>query len=877
MFQKALQSSLVSIQGFVVDQDTWFLPKPGLNVVYGKNGVGKSTLINFIEAIGTSPSISRGWDMKQMGLHQDERKTRSQAERGAGRVVVNFTCPGLVALADYVANEIKNANRSGVRRIRVFSGRWGDEYKQIAESLTQEAGNELKWSDEKVYESIAEFAGQSPEEIKKAVNLLRDNADELEGTNEDLLWEITKQILQGKFDSSPVVDISEALRKTVLFHYTEWEPDSAVVSEINKRFIKFGITENFDSDESVLSQNVINELLFGDLFLLFVDVIICRLQYELNDVILDVELYHGDVSGMLSQFDEDNPLTFSSVRTDADDIIGTVARAVFEQKLFLLASYDRIEGAENNRSIRLLFRTEGSDGIGEHTAAFGIGEHTAAFVRLWQSWVAMSGSEEFEDQVCYTWLLDSLVLGYERLDFGTTFTDSLPFYELRFPIGKVEVVPFESFRLDDDLEVDKVVSEMATITLDENLFEALALFKAQAELDDYVIVDDQMSEFVKPLNASLKPVEEFITALGIGIEGFQVEVSSTVGDWIAGKGISLNFDINKYEVGFDRLSTAQQFWVRAGMRLVAAQKTNSRVLILADEPDRSLHERAAYNAMAALGDSGLDVIVSSHSVAALRTRNATLHHLEVDANRRRTVSEVAVGNDVLVAAERLGTTPYDLLSLKRMMVLVEGAHDEAVIGRLLSLSDNKLLSDRVLIAAMRGVKNVVTAADSVLATEFSELSLLVVVDNGRNDVFKPILSELRELDSAGASEKELKRILTVHRKGHDASFEERMLFDLLERAIHRGVLRRLDLFALSVGDVIELLPAVGFGSSLSWEELRKQYQRSGFRTDFKDWLRETQQISVSVRTIEEAFDKSDSVHPELTRLLQEIELGCSIG
>jgi ABC-type phosphate/phosphonate transport system ATPase subunit len=869
MFQKALQSSLVSIQGFVVDQDTWFSPKPGLNVVYGKNGVGKSTLINFIEAIGTSPSISRGWDMKQGGLHQDERKTRSQAEKGAGRVVVNFTVPGLVALADYVANEIE-ANRSGVRRIRVFSGRvrWGDEYEQIAESLTQEADKEVIWSDEKVYESIAEFAGQSPEEIANAIDLLRGVSDELEGTNEGLLGEITKQILQGKFDPSPVADISEALRKTILFHYTEWEPESAVVSEINKRFIKFGITENFDSDESVLSQNVINELLFGDLFLLFVDVIICRLQYELNDVILDVELYYGDESGMLSQFDEDNPLTFSSVRTDADDIIGTVARAVFEQSFSLLTSYDRIEGTENNRSIHLLFRTEDSDGIGEHTAAF---------VRLWQSWVAMFGSEEFEDQVCHMWLLDSLVLDYDRLDFGTTFTDSLPFYELRFPIGKVKDVPFESFRLDDDLEVDKVVSEMAAITLDKNLFEALALFEAQAELDDYVLVGDQMSEFIKPLNASLKPVEEFVTALGIGIEGFEVEVSSTVGDWIAGKGISLNFVINKYGVGFDRLSTAQQFWVRAGMRLVAAQKSNSRVLILADEPDRSLHERAAYNAMAALGDSGLDVIVSSHSVAALRTRNATLHHLEVEANRRRTISEVAVGNDVLVAAERLGTTPYDLLSLKRMMVLVEGAHDEAVIGRLLSLSDNKLLSDRVLIAAMRGVKNVVTAADSVLVTEFSELSLLVVVDNGRNDVFKPILSELRELDSSGASEKEMKRILTAHRRGRDASFEERMLFDLLERAIHRGVLRRLDLFALSVGDVIELLPSGGFGSSLSWEELRGQYQRSGFRTDFKDWLRETQQISVSVRTIEEAFDNSDSVHPELTRLLQQIELGCSMG
>ena len=104
-----------------------------------------------------------------------------------------------------------------------------------------------------------------------------------------------------------------------------------------------------------------------------------------------------------------------------------------------------------------------------------------------------------------------------------------------------------------------------------------------------------------------------------------------------------------------------------------------------------------------------------------------------------------------------------------------------------------------------------------------------------------------------------------------------MLFDLLERAIHRGILRRLDLFALSVGDVIELLPAGGFGSSEGWEELRQQYRISGLRTDFKSWLREYRQISVSVRTVEKAFDNSDSVHPELTRLLQQIELGCMAG
>lgn len=863
MFESALKSSMVSIDGFVIDHDTLFEPKSGLNVIYGKNGVGKSTVINFIEAICARPVTLTGRHETQESPRSENRVVRSDAERGIGRVVVTFTGPAFVSLANDLAREIRNSE--GRARIRIpVNWKGAHSVMDVAQYLTKTSSGKTKWTDERVYEAIAKAMDETSAKVASAIEINPRNTATKEEIFCHLWWDLTKRILQKELNPTYVDDLSEALRETIHFHYTEWSPESAWVQSINERLSTYGIEESLELETHTLSSEDVKGLAFRQLFLLFIDVVICRLQYELNDMELDFETWGEDEVDLPTEFSEDNPLTYSKVRDDADEIIGILVRAIYEQRSFLKISYARHEGPVHARALRLLFPEVGSEGTGEHTAAF---------FSLWKKWTENDeGAPSLPQLVEKMWLIDSSVLGYEKLDFGTIHTDGLPFYELQFALGKTDKVPFSVFRIDEDLDIPRVVSAVSALTIDKEMFEALALFDENVENPG-----EQLSSFVKPLNDAFEPVSDFVSSLGIGILGIRAEVSTQISDWVVGEGVELRFETPTWETSFARLSTAQQFWVRAGIWLAAAQNAQSRVLVLADEPDRSLHERAAYNVMEALSSSNLDVIVSSHSVAALRMRNAALHHLEVGPDRRRTISEVAVGNDVLVAAERLGTTPYDLLSLKRLMVLVEGAHDETVISRLLSLSDNKLLSDRVLIAAMRGVKNVVTAADSVLLTEFSELNLLVVVDNGRNDVFGPILTELRELDASGASEKELKRILTAHRKGRDASFEERMLFDLLERAIHRGVLRRLDLFALSVGDVIELLPTGGFGSSLSWEELRGQYQRSGFRTDFKDWLRETQQISVSVRTIEEAFDNSDSVHPELTRLLQQIELGCSMG
>ena len=847
MFAPNSDYSLMSIPGFVIGLETWFEPKPGLNVVYGKNGVGKSTLINFLEAICDSGRGSKD-------------SSRSNAEGGAGRVVVGLNAPAIVEWADSTAREIEKIN--GLRRkIRPFDDGIRFYDKEIINHLVPKTPEEHEWSDIQVYQELSRVTGEEVEEIERVIASLRADSNSAEDHNFGLVCELTRRILQGRFDAEIVNQITDALRTTLRYHYTEWSLESASVSDINERLAKYGIP-NLDVDEFVITANNLESFRFGELFILFVDVIIGRLQYELNDEIIDVEEIFGEQE-RLDDFNTGKPLTFSSVRNDADEIIGIVARAIYEQLSNPLLSYER--DFLNGYSVRLLFKTADISSAGEHAT-------TLEKLRL--TWNEVDGQESlsFDDKVLCCWLDSSLVLSRQKFGWATTkATDSLTFYELIFPFGKLKTLPFELIRLDRDFDIPTVLAGVAAETLGKDFFEALAF------LEEDEAFDDQLSTFVKPLNDVFEPVSRIITSMRIGIDGFRAVVSPWVNDWLSGNGIELKYSIDTYELGFERLSTAQQYWVKAALSLVAASKSNTPVLVIADEPDQSLHERAAFSVMESLVHSGLDVVVSSHSVAALRTRNATLHHLEVGPRRQRTITDVAIGEDVLVAAERLGTTPYDLLSLKRMMVLVEGSHDAAVVGKLIKTSVFHSLLDRVLVVPMRGVRNVMSAADSILVTEFSELNVLVIVDNGRNEVFKPLLNDLRERYSAGDTEKELKQVLASRRSGLDISFEERTLFDLLERAIHRGILNRLELYAFSVGDVVELLPASKFGSQLGWDELRRDYSANRLGMDFKSWLRETHKISVSVRTVEKAFEEADSLHPELIRLLQQIELGSSVA
>ena len=101
--------------------------------------------------------------------------------------------------------------------------------------------------------------------------------------------------------------------------------------------------------------------------------------------------------------------------------------------------------------------------------------------------------------------------------------------------------------------------------------------------------------------------------------------------------------------------------------------------------------------------------------------------------------------------------------------------------------------------------------------------------------------------------------------------------DLIERAIHRGMLHRLHIYALPVEDIVDLLPEKAFGLETTWKELRDEHRSFPVRMSFKDWLREEKKVSVSVRSIKRAFDSIDNLNEPLSRILHELEIVTSLS
>ena len=129
----------------------------------------------------------------------------------------------------------------------------------------------------------------------------------------------------------------------------------------------------------------------------------------------------------------------------------------------------------------------------------------------------------------------------------------------------------------------------------------------------------------------------------------------------------------------------------------------------------------------------------------------------------------------------------------------------------------------------------------------------------------------------GESEKQAIIVSGIPELTRDASPEERFIFDLIERAIHRRIINRLHVFALSVPDIVDLLPENSFGLHSSWPQLRAEHSRSGNRDGFKNWLKAQYGVSISSKTVRKAFDELDKVEGDLKRILDELEIVSSLS
>jgi len=324
-------------------------------------------------------------------------------------------------------------------------------------------------------------------------------------------------------------------------------------------------------------------------------------------------------------------------------------------------------------------------------------------------------------------------------------------------------------------------------------------------------------------------------------------------------------------VKLEDLSRAQQRWAFVAIQIALREGARERIsVIVLDEPEEALHARAERHLIAGLeqlsAETSVPVVVASHSADALRSPKAKLLHVSRDG---RGLTRV----DILRSAARdtideLGLDPIDVLQLVRVFVVVEGHHDKLILDSLLRDELHRL---RAELLPARGASQIATITDSQLIFDYTSASALVLVDNASADDVRAVWDDARELarnsDTAGA------------RKALDQGFsrkvaEERFLKEFCWKAIERGQLDRVDVWALQMPDIVMYLPADHLvPSEPSWEALRERHAAHSGK-DFKSWLVADCDADFSDEALLTAIASMDAIPPEFSELINRVsELG----
>ncbi len=277
------------------------------------------------------------------------------------------------------------------------------------------------------------------------------------------------------------------------------------------------------------------------------------------------------------------------------------------------------------------------------------------------------------------------------------------------------------------------------------------------------------------------------------------------------------------------LSTAQRRWaaLSAALAVSVAGAEALPVVFLCDEPEAGLHRRAESSLPDALvkiaAESGLRLGVATHSPAMLDPARVALMHVTRLASGAATARgmDFALREELErdVMREDLGLTPADLLQMVRCFVIVEGKHDEVVLGALLGPD----LDSWSVVYPVGGAKQMVSLATAGLIWDFTDAAIVLVLDNIARAEIQPVWEKVQAALSRGGTESAIRALVPL---GKMPGAEARWLQNLLTRAIRARRAHRIRLETLSAPDVICYLPADEFVPGATWDELLAQWRDS---------------------------------------------------
>ena len=242
---------------------------------------------------------------------------------------------------------------------------------------------------------------------------------------------------------------------------------------------------------------------------------------------------------------------------------------------------------------------------------------------------------------------------------------------------------------------------------------------------------------------------------------------------------------------------------------------------------------------------GIHVIVATHSPKLIDCPGASVFRVfsrSVDAMDRSGVFSTVIP---LASVHReelqsLGLEPSDLLRRSRVVLLVEGQHDEVLIEEFLSRELTPMVMGRLQIVAVRGARKLPASLDSRLLFDFTDATIVPIVDNVRMENLTEAWE--RALVLAATDGEEAAGELIRRQLPASAASENDFISQFLSRAIVMGVHARVSPFSLPAVDITDYLPVTAFvPEGESWDELRAMHAaavESGTTKEkyFKTWV-----------------------------------------
>lgn len=409
----------------------------------------------------------------------------------------------------------------------------------------------------------------------------------------------------------------------------------------------------------------------------------------------------------------------------------------------------------------------------------------------------------------------------------------------------------------------------------------LMLTEGDEESEDSIVMPG-----LPAVEAMLAEANKMLKSLEVGLTKVHLLLNTCPSGFFERQQAELRFGVVEQSdlwLDYESLSLAQQRWVNILLNiLLNLHVPRHATLFVCDEPDMGVHQGAARQVLEFLAELPIPTIVTSHSAVSFQIDRSHLVHLSVenpDERPWRVISEPVLSDDVARAATQLGVSTLDLLALKRLLVVGEGEHDVAVIEGLIGLTRDSKIRQRSLITAARGARNLLSTVEARIITDYTDMHVLSIADNIRAARIAAARDKLLDGEREGLPPARNIKLSGLIELRQDSRFEERVLFDLLERCAQRRILDRFHIFGLGKKDVIEYLPAASFGLSDGWKKLRVDFDnfRGPERQDFKDWLRRERGAEISTRRIRSAFDSLDVIDSELLQLLSEIEIRAAVS